>query len=90
MIEVFNFIYKQTNKVNMSRLSIQVLIIAPNKPQLNQNGLLKFQTGQLEKKILYSLHQLPAAFCVIVTKFTCRYSQFTFSFQLIMYVLERT
>ena len=67
MIEVFNFIYKQTNKVNMSRLSIQVLIIAPNKPQLNQNGLLKFQTGQLEK-ILYSLHQLPAAFCVIVTK----------------------
>ena len=66
MIEVFNFIYKQTNKVNMSRLSVQVLIIAPNKHQLNQNGLLKFQTGKLEK-ILHSSHQLQAAFGVIVT-----------------------
>ena len=67
MIEVFNFIYKGTNKVNMYRLSVQVLIVAPNEHQLNQNGLLKFQTGQLEKKILYSLHQMQAAFGVIVT-----------------------
>ena len=50
----------------MYRLSVQVLIIAPNKHQSNQNGLLKFQTGQLEI-ILYSLHQIPAAFGAIVT-----------------------
>ena len=36
----------------MYRLSVQVLIIALNKHQMNQNGLLKFQTGQLEKNSL--------------------------------------
>ena len=49
----------------MYRLSVQVLIIALNKHQLNQNGLLKFQAGQLEK-ILHSLHQSPAAVGIIV------------------------
>ena len=90
MIEVFNFIYKQTNKVNMSRLSVQVLIIAPNKHQLNQNGLLKFQTGKLEKNSLQ--------FTSIASCFRC-YSDYLhedtislhFLFSLyIMYVLQRT
>ena len=97
MIEVFNFIYKQTNKVNMSRLSVQVLIIAPNEHQLNQNGLLKFQAGLLEK-FLYGLHQLPAALGVIVTKLHVDTVSLHFLFSLyiyiyicnIMYVLQRT
>ena len=73
----------------MSRLSVQVLIIALNMHQLNQNGLLKFQTGQLEKG-LYSLHQLPAAFGVIVTSLHEDTVSLHFSFQHIMYVLQRT
>ena len=66
----------------MYRSSVQVLIIAPNMHQLNQNGLLKFQTGQLEK-VLYSSHQLPAAFSVIVTNLYVDTVTFTFSFQLV-------
>ena len=74
----------------MSRLSVQVLIVAPNEHQPNQNGLLKFQTGQLEK-FLYSLHQMQTAFGVIVTNLHVDTVSLHFHFSLnIMYVLQRT